>query len=82
MRFLAKAIGVAAILVALLLAPALMAPHVPDSPVRWAYRMYHPFMYRYPLRFIGVARDAESSLPGMPPLDQSYFVAHLMIEHW
>jgi hypothetical protein len=57
--------------------PALLAPHVSAAPVRWAYRAYHPFMYRYP------AVLGHESLPvqaSSSKLEQSLQIARLMIE--
>jgi len=67
---------------AILALPALLAPFVSENPVRWAYRVYHPFMYRYPVRFPGVAHEAELLSRDMSPLEQSLSVVGIMIENW
>ncbi|HUQ92609.1 MAG TPA: hypothetical protein VM120_13100 [Bryobacteraceae bacterium] len=59
--------------------PALIAPHVSDDPVAWAYRVYHPFMYRYPAVF---GAHINLDLQARSKLGQSLEVARLMIEHW
>ena len=78
----ARMVKVAAVFMALLPAPAIIAPYVSENPVFCAYRMYHPFFYRYPVQFSGVAHDTESHLPGMPPIERSLTVAGLMVQYW
>ena len=70
------------LLLVLLPMPALLARWVSKHPVLWAYRIYHPFFYRYPVRFTQVAKDAEFQLLGMPVPDKSIHVARLMLEYW
>jgi len=64
--------------------PALLAPHVSDDPIAWAYKVYHPFMYRYPNYFASVVLSPTSlsDLRKKSPLDQSLELARLMIQHW
>lgn len=70
-----------ALLLALLLlpAPALVAPHVAEDPVRWAYRVYHPFMYRYPA-ILGAHTALDPHTKS--GLEQSLAVLRLMVEYW
>lgn len=67
------------VLILLLPVPALLAPQVSDTPVHWAYRIYHPFMYRYPA-IMGVGM--EGKLAKLSPAGQSLEVLRLMIEYW
>ena len=73
------AAGVLLLALLLLPAPALSAPHVSDDPVRWAYRVYHPFMYRYP-----AILGAHTALDPRKEsgLEQSLAVLRLMVEYW
>ena len=75
----AKYLREALLLLSLLVpAPALLAPHVSDDPVRWAYRVFHPFMYRYPA-VIG----HYSTLPeGQSKLDCSLMILRLTMTGW
>ena len=68
----------------LLPVPALIAPFVSDDPLHWAYRVYHPFMYRYPLYTAHVLRSSETMqlLEDRPLPVQSLEVLSLMIKHW
>lgn len=70
---------VAALLLALLPAPALIAPYVTDDPIAWAYRVYHPFMYRFPA-VLGSHTTLELSTKSR--LEQSLQVLRLMIRYW
>ncbi|MBL8294967.1 MAG: hypothetical protein JNN08_24195 [Bryobacterales bacterium] len=64
--------------------PALLAPHVSEDPIAWAYKVYHPFLYRYPNYFASVVMSPTSlsELRKKSPLDQSLELARLMIQHW
>lgn len=64
------------VLVVLLPLPAILAPHVSSDPMRWAYRVYHPFMYRYPalLGWEGLAISRQE-----PKLNQSVTIAQAMM---
>ena len=59
--------------------PALLAPHVSADPARWAYRVYHPLMYRYPavLHHEALRNDA-----GMSWFERSLSSAELVIKLW
>ena len=81
-RYRKIAVRIVATLIAVLPLPALMAPYVSDTPVLWAYRVYHPFFYRYPVHFAAIATNAESRLEEIPPLQKSISVAGLIVEHW
>ena len=75
----AKYLLVALLLLSLLVpAPALLAPHVSDDPVRWAYRVYHPFMYRYPT----VIGHYSTLLGGQSKLDCSLMILRFTIIGW
>lgn len=68
------------VLILLLLpVPALLAPYVSETPVHWAYRAYHPFMYRYPAI---MGESLEIQVAKLPPDGQSLAVLRLMIEYW
>ena len=68
----------------LLLAPALIAPHVSEDPIAWAYRVYHPFLYRMPNYFASVVLtpNATWELEKLSGVDQSLEVLGLMIQYW
>jgi hypothetical protein len=55
--------------------PALIAPYVSSDPVHWAYRVYHPFFYRYPLYTSHLL-----TTEGRPRSAQSLQILALMIE--
>jgi hypothetical protein len=78
MRF-RRAVAVSFASVLLLPLPALIAPLVSGDPVPWAYRIYHPFMYRYPVAF-----GAHTTLDLQPrsSVGKSLEVARLMVEYW
>jgi hypothetical protein len=67
------------LLLLMLPVPALIAPHVSDDPVAWAYRVYHPFMYRYPAVF---GAHTNVDLQARSRFGQSLKVAQLMTEYW
>lgn len=68
------------VLILLLLpVPALLAPHVSEDPVHWAYRVYHPFMYRYPAI---MGASMENEVAKLSPDGQSLAVLRLMIKYW
>ena len=59
----AKGIGILSLVALVLLPiPALIAPYISDRPISWAYRAYHPFMYRYPHYFAAVVLHKDQSL--------------------
>ena len=62
--------------------PALIAPYISKSPVDWAYRAYHPGLYRYPVRTSAELRDAHHRLQARPRWEQSLARVGLMMEHW
>lgn len=77
-------IALLATVLVLLPLPALLAPHISSSPIEWAYSVYHPGHYRYPVIFpneILTASFAEE-LRQQQPTDQSLSVLALMIEHY
>ena len=76
-----KRLAIASLLSMLFLlpVPALIAPHVSDDPVHWAYRAYHPFMYRYPAIF---GAHTTLDLRTRSGVDQSIEVLRLMIRYW
>jgi len=59
--------------------PALIAPYASTDPISWAYRVYHPFMYRYPAVF---GAHFNLDLQGRPKLAQSLEVAKVMVVYW
>lgn len=74
MRRLQRAGWILLVALVLLPVPAFVAPYVSDDPVAWAYRVYHPFMYRYPAIF-GTHVDLDRPVRFID-------VAKLMIEFW
>ena len=67
------------LLLLLLPVPALIAPYVSDDPIHWAYRDYHPFMYRYPV-VLGV--HAALDLETRSREDWSLELLRLVIKYW
>jgi hypothetical protein len=47
-RFARRVVVIVIALVTIVLLPCAVAPAVSEDPVLWAYRVYHPRMYRYP----------------------------------
>ena len=81
----AKGVGILSLVALVLLPiPALIAPYISDRPISWAYRAYHPFMYRYPHYFAAVVRHGDQSLAWIAKSrpDQSLEVLKLMIEYY
>jgi len=52
--------------------------HVSHRPVHWAYRAYHPFMYRFP----AVLNHYASSLNGRSNIDCSLMILRHTITGW
>lgn len=61
--------------------PALIAPFVAEHPTLWAYRFYHPGMYRYPLYVATVLKRSDAQLQGQPRLRQSMEVLRMLIHN-
>jgi len=76
---LRRILGTLTITLLFLCLPALVAPYIAKDPVAWAYRAYHPFMYRFPATF-GAHTSLE--LQSKTGVDQSLYLMRLMIRHW
>jgi len=83
-RLLKGAVRALMLLLGVLPQPALIAPHVSADPIAWAYKVYHPFMYRYPHYFSAVVlRPATTlDLEEQSPPGRSLQVLRLMVKHW
>lgn len=68
------------LLVLLVPIPALVAPFVSEFPIFWAYRVYHPFLYRYPQPFSRSAMAEQIRISGKPLHEQSLGVLRFMID--
>ena len=64
--------------------PALLAPYLSPDPLDSAYRIYHPFMYRYPNHTAHLLRNPNAVMLLAQKLRpaQSLCVLALMIKHW
>lgn len=73
------------VLVALVLlapVPALVAPFVSAQPVDWAYRAYHPGLYRYPVAARGRLVAEEERMARCPRWVQSFELLAVMVREW
>ncbi len=77
-----RAIKTLVVLFLLAPVPALVAPYVTDEPVKWAYSVYHPGFYRYPVRTGAQLSEAKIGMMDQPRWAQSIAILGLMIEHW
>lgn len=62
-------------MIIVLAAPVLAAPHVSRDPLRWAWRVYHPGMYRYPANL----HWASAQLEGRTGLAKSIAIAEFLL---
>lgn len=64
--------------------PALLAPYFSPEPLDAAYRIYHPFLYRYPNHTAHILRNPNAMmlLAEKPRPTQSLCVLALMIKYW
>ncbi len=80
--WLRRAFRAVVILVLATATPAILAPYVSDRPVDWAYRFYHPGLYRYPILTGIRLREASSRMEREPRWVQSVQILGLMVEYW